>query len=195
MKNPLYHVTLVAPEIPQNTGNIGRICCCTECRLHLVEPISFSLEDKYVRRAGMDYWHHVDFQRHPDWNDLLKTANGAPLYFFSTKDKKLYWDCPMEPGAFLVFGSEGHGLPQEYHDRYPENFYTIPMPGDFNRSLNLANSVAVAVYEVHVARTEVVAIHTILAQDVKTCLGCLLTCGEDASGLVTIEEVSGLSHL
>lgn len=147
MKNPLYHVTLVAPEIPQNTGNIGRICCCTECRLHLVEPISFSLEDKYVRRAGMDYWHHVDFQRHPDWNDLLKTANGAPLYFFSTKARKLYWDCPMEPGAFLVFGSEGHGLPQEYHDRYPEKFYTIPMPGDFNRSLNLANSVAVAVYE------------------------------------------------
>ena len=95
----------------------------------------------------MDYWHHVDFQRHPDWNDLLKTANGAPLYFFSTKAQKLYWDCPMEPGAFLVFGSEGHGLPQEYHDRYPENFYTIPMPGDFNRSLNLANSVAVAVYE------------------------------------------------
>ena len=70
MTEPLYHVTLVAPEIPQNTGNIGRICCCTECRLHLVEPISFSLEDKYVRRAGMDYWRHVDFMRHASWEEF-----------------------------------------------------------------------------------------------------------------------------
>ncbi len=147
MNPPLYHVVLVAPEIPQNTGNIGRICCCTECRLHLVDPISFSLEDKYLRRAGMDYWRHVDFRRHPDWDSLLEEAADAPLYFFSTKAKKIYWDCPMEPGAFLVFGSEGHGLPQEYHDRYADRFYTIPMPGNFNRSLNLANSVAVAVYE------------------------------------------------
>lgn len=147
MEQPFYHITLVAPEIPQNTGNIGRICCCTECRLHLVEPVSFSLEDKYVRRAGMDYWKHVDYRRHADWEALLETAAGAPLYFFSTKAEKLYWDCPMEPGAFLVFGSEGHGLPPEFHRRYADRFYTIPMPGNFNRSLNLANSVAVTIYE------------------------------------------------
>ena len=126
MEQPFYHITLVAPEIPQNTGNIGRICCCTECRLHLVEPVSFSLEDKYVRRAGMDYWKHVDYRRHADWEALLETAAGAPLYFFSTKAEKLYWDCPMEPGAFLVFGSEGHGLPPEFHQRYADRFYTIP---------------------------------------------------------------------
>ena len=120
MKDPLYHVVLVAPEIPQNTGNIGRICCCTECRLHLVDPLSFSLEDKYLRRAGMDYWKHVDFRRHPDWNSLLEEAGDAPLYFFSTKAEKIFWDCPMEPGSFLVFGSEGHGLAPEYHERYAD---------------------------------------------------------------------------
>ena len=147
MTDPLYNVVLVAPEIPQNTGNIGRICCCTECRLHLVEPISFSLENRYVRRAGMDYWRHVDFMRHASWEEFERFAGKAPLYFFSTKAKKLYWDCPMEPGAFLVFGSESHGLPQELHDRFHDFFYTLPMPGNFNRSLNLANSVAVTVYE------------------------------------------------
>ncbi len=147
MKEPFYHVTLVAPEIPQNTGNIGRICCCTECRLHLVEPVSFSLDDKYVRRSGMDYWQHVDFMRHRTWDELLRTANGAPMYFFSTHATKLYWDCPMEPGAFLVFGSEGSGLPAHFHEEYADRFYTIPMPGNFNRSLNLANSVGIAIYE------------------------------------------------
>ena len=147
MTDPLYNVVLVAPEIPQNTGNIGRICCCTECRLHLVEPISFSLEDRYVRRAGMDYWRHVDFMRHASWKEFESFAGNTPMYFFSTKAKKLYWDCPMETGAFLVFGSEGHGLPRELHERFPEFFYTLPMPGNFNRSLNLANSVAVTVYE------------------------------------------------
>lgn len=145
--DPLYHVVLVEPEIPQNTGNIGRICCCTECKLHLVEPISFSLDDSHVRRSGMDYWKHVDFARHANWEAFLEQHGSAPIYFFSTKAEKTYWDCPMEPGAALVFGSEGKGLAEFYHKTYPEQFYTIPMPGKFHRSLNLANSVAVAVYE------------------------------------------------
>ena len=147
MENPLYNVVLVAPEIPQNTGNIGRICCCTECALHLVEPIAFSLDDAHVRRSGMDYWKHVDYRRHASWADMEKVIGKTPVYFFSTKAKRLYWDCPMEPGAYLVFGSEGSGLPQELHERYAEYFYTLPMPGNFHRSLNLANSVAVTVYE------------------------------------------------
>lgn len=147
MTDPLYHVTLVAPEIPQNTGNIGRICCCTECRLHLVEPVSFSLDDAHVKRSGMDYWHHVDYKRHESWNAFETFMGNAPVYFFSTKAKPLYWDCPMELGAFLVFGSESSGLPQELHDRFHDRFYTLPMPGSFHRSLNLANSVAVTVYE------------------------------------------------
>ena len=147
MRENLFHVVLVAPEIPQNTGNIGRICSCTGCHLHLVKPISFALDDRHVRRSGMDYWRHVAYTVHESWGDLVKTAQGAPMYFYSTKAVKSYWDCPMEDGAYLIFGSEGSGLPQEIHDAYPEQFYTIPMPGDFMRSLNLANSVAVAVYE------------------------------------------------
>ena len=145
--DPLFHVVLHAPEIPQNTGNIGRIACCTECRLHLVKPISFSFDDAHLKRAGMDYWRHVDCIIHEDFESVLKTAAGAPMYFFSTKAKQCYWDCPFEHGSFLVFGSESRGLPQYLHDTYAPQFYTIPMPGNFNRSLNLANSTAIAVYE------------------------------------------------
>ncbi len=143
----LYNIVLVAPEIPQNTGNIGRIACCTGCRLHLVKPLGFFLEDKYLKRAGMDYWKHVDAVIHESWSDFLKSAGDAPMYFYSTRAKRSFWDCPMEPGAYLIFGSESRGLPEEIHASYPERFYTIPMPGNFHRSLNLANSVAVAVYE------------------------------------------------
>ena len=146
-KNPLYTVVLIEPEIPQNTGNIGRICCCTECKLHLIEPISFSLDDSHVKRSGMDYWKHVDFSQHKNWEEFLLQHGGKPFYFFSTKAEKTFWDCPMEPGAALIFGSESKGLAEFYHKTYPEQFYTIPMPGNFHRSLNLANSVAVAVYE------------------------------------------------
>lgn len=147
MNDIFYHIALVAPEIPQNTGNIGRIACCTRCRLHLVRPIAFSFEDRYLRRAGMDYWRHVDCRIHDTWEDLLKEAGGSNLYFFSTKGRKCYWDCPLEKGSWLVFGNEGHGLPEEFYTKYAPNLYTIPMPGRFHRSLNLANSVAVAVYE------------------------------------------------
>ena len=146
-KNPLYNVVLIEPEIPQNTGNIGRICCCTECKLHLIEPISFSLDDSHVKRSGMDYWKHVDFSQHKNWEEFLLQHGGKPFYFFSTKAEKTFWDCPMEPGAALIFGSESKGLAEFYHKTYPEQFYTIPMPGNFHQSLNLANSVAVAVYE------------------------------------------------
>lgn len=147
LTQPLYHIVLVAPEIPQNTGNIGRIACCTQCRLHLVKPISFSFDDKHLKRAGMDYWKHVDYVIHESWEDFLKSVGDAPLAFFSTKAKPLYWDCPMEPGSYLIFGSEGHGLPDFIHQGFSKDFYTIPMPGNFNRSLNLANSVAIVVYE------------------------------------------------
>ena len=145
--DPLYHVVLVEPEIPQNTGNIGRICCCTECKLHLVEPISFSLDDSHVRRSGMDYWKHVDCVMHKSWEDFLRAKGDAPIYFFSTKGNVTYWDCPFEPGAYLVFGRESSGLPAEIHEQFADHFYTIPMPGNFSRSLNLANSVGIAVYE------------------------------------------------
>ena len=144
---PLFQIVLYAPEIPQNTGNIGRLAVNAACRLHLIRPISFSFEDKYLRRAGMDYWKHVDCVIHESWQEFVLQAGNTPRYFFSTKGYPSFWDCPMEQGAFLIFGCESHGLPPELHQRYPEQFYTIPMPGDFRRSLNLANSVSVAVYE------------------------------------------------
>lgn len=147
MKPDFFHIVLVGPEIPQNTGNIGRIAVCGKCDLHLVEPISFSFDDKHLKRAGMDYWHHVDCTIHKTWEELEKLMGNDPVYFFSTKAKKVFWDCPYERGSWLVFGSESHGLPQEYHLKYPDRFYTIPMPGEFNRSLNLANSVGIAVFE------------------------------------------------
>ena len=146
-KYPVFNVVLVAPEIPQNTGNIGRICVCSGCKLHLVKPLAFSLEDRYVKRAGMDYWKNVDCIVHENWEGLLNYASKAPMYFYSTKGYPAYWDCPMEDGAYLVFGSEGHGLPRSLHDDFPDKFYTIPMPGPYERSLNLANSVGIAVYE------------------------------------------------
>ena len=143
----LFNIVLVAPEIPQNTGNIGRICACTGCLLHLVKPISFELDDRHVRRSGMDYWRHIQYKIHESWQDFLQYKGDAPMYLYSTKAEKSYWDAPMEDGSYLVFGSEGSGLPQEIHDAFAPYFYTTPMPGNFSRSLNLANSTALVIYE------------------------------------------------
>ncbi len=147
MKDPMFNIVLFQPEIPQNTGNIGRIAVNALSRLHLIEPLGFEFDDKHLKRAGMDYWKHVDCIVHPDWEALLKHANGAPIYFFSTHAAQTYWECPFEPGAYLVFGRESAGLPDFLHEQYGRNFFTIPMPGEFKRSLNLANSVGIAVYE------------------------------------------------
>ena len=148
MEQVLYNIVLFEPEIPQNTGNIGRIAVNALSRLHLIKPLGFTFDDKHLKRAGMDYWKHVDCVIHESWNDFLAYKDAdAPLYFFSTKGKAEYWDCPFEPGAYLVFGKESAGLPPFIHEKYPESFYTIPMPGNFSRSLNLANSVGIAVYE------------------------------------------------
>lgn len=143
-----FNIVLVKPEIPQNTGNIGRICVSTNSTLHLVKPLGFSLEDKYVRRAGMDYWNHVDLNLHEDWDSFLgKCVAPEKLYFFSTKVEKPFWDCPLESDSYLVFGNESSGFPPEFYSKYKDRTYTIPMPGKFFRSLNLANSVSVVLYE------------------------------------------------
>lgn len=148
MNQVLYNIVLFEPEIPQNTGNIGRIAVNALSRLHLIKPLGFTFDDKHLKRAGMDYWQHVDCVIHEFWADFLAYKDpAAPMYFFSTKGKAEYWDCPFEPGAYLVFGKESAGLPDFIHNDYPGNFYTIPMPGNFSRSLNLANSVGIAVYE------------------------------------------------
>lgn len=142
-----FNIVLVHPEIPQNTGNIGRLCVNTGCRLHLIKPLGYSLEDKYVKRAGMDYWPYLELNVYENWAEFLARNPGAEMYFFSTKTERSFWDCPYRPESFLVFGNEGHGLPPEFYDAYQEHLYTIPMPGEHCRSLNLSNAAAVVAYE------------------------------------------------
>ncbi|MCF6177201.1 MAG: tRNA (cytidine(34)-2'-O)-methyltransferase [Victivallaceae bacterium] len=146
MKN-LFNVVLFAPEIPQNSGNIGRLCVSTQTRLHLIKPLGFDLTDKYIKRSGMDYWQYLDLTVYENWQDFLARNPEADLYFFTTKTTKSFWDCPYALNSFLVFGNEGHGLPEEFYQTYSEQLYTIPMTGEFHRSFNLANSVAIALFE------------------------------------------------
>ena len=142
-----FNIVLVRPEIPQNTGNIGRLCVNAGFRLHLIKPLGFSLDDKYIRRAGMDYWQYLDLAVYENWADFQAGNPGAELYFFSTKTERIFWDCPYAPDSYLVFGNEGHGLPPDFYEIYREQLYTIPMPGEHCRSLNLANAVSVVAYE------------------------------------------------
>ncbi len=142
-----FNIVLVAPEIPQNTGNIGRICVSTNCRLHLVKPYGFILDDKHLRRAGMDYWQFLDVTEYENWDDFLERNSGAEMVFFSTKGERSYWEIDYPENLYLVYGNEGHGLPEEFYLRYHDKLCTIPMPGDHSRSLNLANSVALGIYE------------------------------------------------
>lgn len=142
-----FNLVLVRPEIPQNTGAIGRLCVSTGTCLHLIKPIGFSLEDKYVRRAGMDYWPHLELKIHENWEAFCEAYPDARLWFFSTKGETSFWDREYQDGDFLVFGSESSGLPEELYTRYRGRLCLIPMDGDFYRSLNLANSAAVALFE------------------------------------------------
>lgn len=142
---------LVHPEIHWNTGNAGRTCLATGATLHLVEPLGFSLDERQVKRAGLDYWEHVDLRVWPSWDVFEKELPtlGDP-YFFSTKATRLLWDVPLgaSPDVVLVFGRETGGLPAELHERYRDRFVTMPIVSPRVRSLNLSSSVAIAVYEV-----------------------------------------------
>ena len=145
------HVVLVHPEIHWNTGNAGRTCLAAGAQLHLVKPLGFSLEERAVKRAGLDYWEHVRphvWERWADF-DAVMPSLGEP-FFFSTKATRLYWDAPLGvPGDLvLVFGRETGGLPAELHERYRDRFITMPILSSLVRSLNLSTSVAVALYEV-----------------------------------------------
>jgi tRNA (cytidine/uridine-2'-O-)-methyltransferase len=145
------HVVLVHPEIHWNTGNAGRTCLATGATLHLVEPLGFSLDERQVKRAGLDYWEHVDLRVWPNWNafEHQLPSLGEP-YFFSTRATRLLWDAPLgtADGVVLIFGHETGGLPAELHDRYPGRFVTMPILSPRVRSLNLSSSVAIAAYEV-----------------------------------------------
>ena len=145
------HVVLVHPEIHWNTGNAGRSCLAAGATLHLVEPLGFSLDEREVKRAGLDYWEYVDLRVWPSWDSFEEglSALGEP-FFFSTKAKRLLWDAPLGASndVVLIFGCETGGLPDHIHERYRDRFVGMPMLSPRVRSLNLSTSVAVALYEV-----------------------------------------------
>ncbi|MBA3670813.1 MAG: tRNA (cytidine(34)-2'-O)-methyltransferase [Gemmatimonadaceae bacterium] len=145
------HVVLVHPEIHGNTGNAGRTCLAAGATLHLIEPLGFSLDDRQLKRAGLDYWAHVDLHVWPGWEafERVLPTLGEP-YFFSTKATRLLWDAPLgaPESVVLVFGREAAGLPDVLHERYRDRFVAMPIVTPIVRSLNLASSVAIAVYEV-----------------------------------------------
>lgn len=145
------HVVLVHPEIHWNTGNAGRTCLAAGATLHLIEPLGFSLDERELKRAGLDYWEHVDVRVWPTWDafELQLPALGEP-YFFSTKATRLIWDAPLGTpnGVVLIFGRETGGLPAELHERYGDRLLAMPILSPRVRSLNLSSSVAIAVYEV-----------------------------------------------
>jgi tRNA (cytidine/uridine-2'-O-)-methyltransferase len=145
------HVVLVHPEIHWNTGNAGRTCLAVGATLHLVEPLGFSLDEKQVKRAGLDYWEHVNLRVWKDWSAFEHElpSLGEP-FFLSTRATRLIWDAPLSApqDVVLIFGRETGGLPQALHDRYADRFYAMPMMSPLVRSLNLSTSVGIALYEV-----------------------------------------------
>jgi len=143
---PPFQVCLVEPEIPPNTGSIARTCGATQSILHLVEPLGFSLDERAVRRAGIDYWHLVDVRVHPSFDAFSAARPGGELHFFSAGAERSYLDAPLSPGDCFVFGRESVGLPQELLDRHPDRVWAIPTIGAV-RSLNVSNAVAIVLYE------------------------------------------------
>lgn len=140
------NIVLYEPEIPQNTGNIGRTCVATGTRLHLIEPLGFRLNEKEIRRAGMDYWKDLDVTRYVNYQDFLDKNPGAKIYMATTKGKNVYTEVCYEPDCYIMFGKESAGIPEEILAHHRDQCVRIPMIGE-TRSLNLSNSVAVVLYE------------------------------------------------
>ena len=139
-------IVLHEPEIPANTGNIGRTCVATGTKLHLIEPLGFSLSEKALKRAGMDYWSQLEVERYVNYEDFLQRNPGAKIYMATTKAKKIYSEASYEPDCYIMFGKESAGIPEEILVEHPEECVRIPMIGE-TRSLNLSNSVAIVLYE------------------------------------------------
>lgn len=144
--NGMLNIVLVEPEIPQNTGNISRTCAVTGARLHLIEPLGFSIDEKHLRRAGLDYWDKLELSVYPDMEAFYQKNAGGNFYYFSTKAEKWYTEVNYVDGDYLVFGKETKGLPESLIRENMDRAVRIPMRRDL-RCLNLSNSVAVAVYE------------------------------------------------
>jgi tRNA (cytidine/uridine-2'-O-)-methyltransferase len=143
----MLHVVLIEPEIPPNTGNIGRLCLATGSHLHLVKPLGFSIDDKALRRAGLDYWADVQVTVWNSYEELQGAHRNARFWYLTTKSKRRYWDVAFRDGDFLVFGRETKGLPEPLLDANPDSILTIPMADDSTRSLNLATAAGIVLYE------------------------------------------------
>lgn len=140
------HIVLHQPEIPANTGNIGRTCVATDTPLHLIEPLGFRLDEKAIKRAGMDYWEHLNVNTYINYKDFLQKNPGAKIWYATTKAKKCYTDVSFGPNDFIMFGKESAGIPEEILVDNEETCIRIPMSPKI-RSLNLSNSVAIVLYE------------------------------------------------
>ena len=142
----MLNIVLHEPEMPANTGNIGRTCVAAGARLHLIEPLGFSINDKMVKRAGLDYWDKLDLTVYDDFNDFCERNPGAKIYMATTKAHKTYTEVSYEPDCYIMFGKESAGIPEEILVNHEDTCVRIPMIGDI-RSLNLSNSVAIVLYE------------------------------------------------
>ena len=142
----MLNIVLHEPEIPANTGNIGRTCVATNTRLHLIEPLGFRLNEKALKRAGMDYWADLDVRTYINFEDFLEKNPGAKIYMATTKAPKVYTEVQYEPDCYIMFGKESAGIPEEILKANPDTCVRIPMIGE-TRSLNLSNSVAIVLYE------------------------------------------------
>ena len=140
------NIVLFEPEIPANTGNIGRTCVATNTRLHLIEPLGFLLNEKSIKRAGMDYWKDLDVIRYIDYQDFVEKNPDAKIYYATTKAPKVYTEANFEEDCYIMFGKESAGIPEDILYEHQEQCIRIPMVGD-TRSLNLSNSVAIVLYE------------------------------------------------
>ena len=141
------NVVLFQPEIPPNTGSIARLCAATDTTLHLVEPLGFKIDDKHLKRAGLDYWKYVQLELHESWAAFLREYGPKRLLFFSKKARRSYTRASYQEADFLVFGPETRGLPQDLLDANQDRAYCIPMTGQAVRSLNLASAVSIVLYE------------------------------------------------
>ena len=141
------HVVLFQPEIPPNTGSIARLCAATLTPLHLIEPLGFKIDDKHLKRAGLDYWEFVDLRLYKSWDHFSEKSPGRNLLYFSKRAQRSYTSVRFQQDDYLVFGPETCGLPQELLDANPESAYRIPMMGTGVRSLNLSNAVSIVLYE------------------------------------------------
>lgn len=143
----MFSIVLVRPEIPHNTGAIGRLCVGLGVPLNLIRPLGFRLDEKSIERAGLDYWRNLDLRIYDTWEDYLRVENPNRFFMLSTHGERSLYECEFREGDALVFGNESSGLPRDFYLKYRDRLFKIPMPGEHARSINLANAASIAAYE------------------------------------------------